>query len=223
MNTISKLLLSGAFLICAALSCLLGPSTASANVTIPYTGAAFTQCYGSYSTDPSATQALPGPCAGTFAITGSMSFTGRSPYAGWDAYDFSGTGSGDYGGTYSLTDGSQVSMTQRNSSGNGCDGCVELYWDPSQRVFTAWDVNITCASCGPGGTAAAIIMYNCPAGFPNGCYAPPPGPPRVRMIPVVSGRRTRADRVRRPEPLRLAPCPCPRRSRCCSAASRVSA
>jgi len=177
MNTISKLLLSGAFLICAALSCLLGPSTASANVTIPYTGAAFTQCYGSYSTDPSATQALPGPCAGTFAITGSMSFTGRSPYAGWDAYDFSGTGSGDYGGTYSLTDGSQVSMTQRNSSGNGCDGCVELYWDPSQRVFTAWDVNITCASCGPGGTAAAIIMYNCPAGFPNGCYAPPPRVP----------------------------------------------
>jgi hypothetical protein len=162
-------------LACALFSiCSAGTAKADSLIYIPgaqtfnYSGEAFTECYGSYSTNPAATQSSPGPCNGTYFISGSITLS--FVYSGWDAYS---TPSADLGLTsLSFTDNGNVTLNQNNLSSflASSDGAIELDYDPTTGTFIDWDINLfynasTCTEdCLTGIATAEISILNCTAG-----------------------------------------------------------
>jgi hypothetical protein len=94
--------------------------------------------------------------------------------SGWNAY------SSD---NYSVTDGLNgvVTLTQTNSNGGDCDGCIELFYNSATNTITQWDIYLACssaASCNLAGPYGAVSFadidttncVNCPDSYDDGVY-----------------------------------------------------
>ena len=153
----------GALLVCALLLiCSAGTAKAeiyAVDTTLDYTGAAFTSCYGSYSTNPASTAASPGSCVNPAPyVSGWMTIDGYV-YSGWNSYTWPTT---ELGGPYtaslsfSFTDNDLVTLNSSTLYEGSCDGCIQLDYDPNNG-FIGWQIALTCdadqsgaGNCGTG-------------------------------------------------------------------------